>query len=1102
MRTTSKLLTAILASVALLATGLVASTPAYAASTTYYVSASGGSDTNDGLSPATAWKTLTKVSAQTFSAGDSVLLKSGDTWSGESLELHGSGTSSNWITLSAYGTGARPAIKPYSSVAAIPAPNPTDEAANGILYAIYLHNVAGWKIKGLEIGFSKSGIVHVNDAAGVRDGLWIEDVYVHDIVKWPFTSFPAAENRLPVFQRMSYSVGIFTFREEGSPAGRLQNVTIKNVTAERTDAPLEVRHADNVNISDVHSVDSYREGLQLTGINYGTGSFSGTLKDSSFVRSGLSGMPWGTAGVQFNAVKNFVADNIEVSHTQAPNDIDGVGIDYEGLNVNVTVKNSYIHDNFDEAVMIYRNPQWSGGVENVNTSLIDNVLENNGVGAITRPHAAFLTHDFNVGNGGTITGNTIVKRDRDQSLNMIAGRTPELNELWPVEGGYTIGGNVVKLKNGNIVNYASTGFSGTQGAGNWTYRQYDGANLTNLAWNAVDRTWVGSSPYLLVGEDWMHPAGGVLAERIWTAPQAETIRITGNPRKTDSALGNGVITSIWKNGAQIWASGVTTTTGVTHDLQVTVEPGDLIAFVLDPHGDTSYDKTTWNPVVEEIRQTTYTPSTDYMSTQGLYNWRYSEASSSGESDLVWDAANKVWAGSVANLYVGPDWQHPGIGRQSVRTWVAPTSGTVAITGTVKKYDSTGGNGIIAGIRKNSTSLWTSGTVTTLTGVAANVTTTVAAGDVLSFAVDANGESSYDKTSWIPTIALTPSFDFAQAMSPYWESTKIYNESVQMISTGGGAAQAPLLFTPTGPIVVKNSALTTTYAEGTDWAYDAATNSIRLLPGSAAASMTSTEFSPTTAPTGCFLVDKVGGGKSLGCEGSYLHDRQLAVSYPHAASGWTGTPAYQGAALPKTAAALASGAPIGVTLFGDSISVGHSSSSSFAGAPNMPNWGTMATVALQSNYRSRVTFRNPSVAGMDSSWGDANATALVAADDPNLVVIAFGMNDGTAGVTASAFKANVQSIMSKVRAVNPDAEFILVATTLANAATVYAGAQSSYKAALDQLAGPGVVVMDMTGLHQKLLSKKRFQDMTGNNVNHPNDFLSRAYAQALTAILIP
>lgn len=38
----------------------------FADSTTYYVSASGGSDAADGLSPATAWQTLGHVNSQIF----------------------------------------------------------------------------------------------------------------------------------------------------------------------------------------------------------------------------------------------------------------------------------------------------------------------------------------------------------------------------------------------------------------------------------------------------------------------------------------------------------------------------------------------------------------------------------------------------------------------------------------------------------------------------------------------------------------------------------------------------------------------------------------------------------------------------------------------------------------------------------------------------------------------------------------------------------------------------------------------------------------------------------------------------------------------------
>ena len=34
----------------------------------------------------------------------------------------------------------------------------------------------------------------------------------------------------------------------------------------------------------------------------------------------------------------------------------------------------------------------------------------------------------------------------------------------------------------------------------------------------------------------------------------------------------------------------------------------------------------------------------------------------------------------------------------------------------------------------------------------------------------------------------------------------------------------------------------------------------------------------------------------------------------------------------------------------------------------------------------------------------------------------------------------------------------------------------------------------------LLEKKRFFDMTGNNVNHPNDFLASVYAQTILKIL--
>ena len=74
-----------LASAAVLAGGLLAviPTPALAANTTYYVDAVAGIDTNTGPDQAHPWKSLGKVNATTFGAGDRILLKSGSTWTGQ-----------------------------------------------------------------------------------------------------------------------------------------------------------------------------------------------------------------------------------------------------------------------------------------------------------------------------------------------------------------------------------------------------------------------------------------------------------------------------------------------------------------------------------------------------------------------------------------------------------------------------------------------------------------------------------------------------------------------------------------------------------------------------------------------------------------------------------------------------------------------------------------------------------------------------------------------------------------------------------------------------------------------------------------------------------
>ena len=75
----------------------------------YYLDAGKGDDANDGRSPERAWRTTARANAQTFEPGDAILLKREGRWEGE-LAPRGNGSPEKWITIGAYGEGARPRI--------------------------------------------------------------------------------------------------------------------------------------------------------------------------------------------------------------------------------------------------------------------------------------------------------------------------------------------------------------------------------------------------------------------------------------------------------------------------------------------------------------------------------------------------------------------------------------------------------------------------------------------------------------------------------------------------------------------------------------------------------------------------------------------------------------------------------------------------------------------------------------------------------------------------------------------------------------------------------------------------------------------------------
>ena len=120
------------------------------------------------------------------------------------------------------------------------------------------------------------------------------------------------------------------------------------------------------------------------------------------------------------------------------------------------------------------------------------------------------------------------------------------------------------------------------------------------------------------------------------------------------------------------------------------------------------------------------------------------------------------------------------------------------------------------------------------------------------------------------------------------------------------------------------------------------------------------------------------------------------------------------------------------------------------------------------------------------------------DKPDLVILAFGMNDTCPPETR---REKLESMIAKVRGQNPDAEFIIVSSMRANPLWQKRTAvQDEYPKIDKSLECESVAVANVRAAHDALLQRKRYIDMTGNNVNHPNKFLISVYAQTVLKLL--
>ena len=235
-------------------------------------------------------------------------------------------------------------------------------------------------------------------------------------------------------------------------------------------------------------------------------------------------------------------------------------------------------------------------------------------------------------------------------------------------------------------------------------------------------------------------------------------------------------------------------------------------------------------------------------------------------------------------------------------------------------------------------------------------------------------------------------------------------------------------------------------------------------------------------------------------GRWFHDRNVEITYRRRDKNPILTPEPFGS-LPRTAARLKAGTPFTIGISGDSISTGADASILSKATPYQPGFADLVVAQLQAKFDCPIALKNRAVGGWSVANGVSDLDKLLS-EKPKLIVVAYGMND-VGRRDPKWFGEQTRTILDRIQAADKEIEVILVSPMLGNSEWTATPREMfpKYRDELKRLTGPGVALADVTAVWDQLLRNKHDLDLTGNGLNHPNDFGHRLYAQAILAALI-
>ena len=317
-------------------------------------------------------------------------------------------------------------------------------------------------------------------------------------------------------------------------------------------------------------------------------------------------------------------------------------------------------------------------------------------------------------------------------------------------------------------------FSETQGKNDWFYMSGNGTLLYYMGYDENAGIYGGAGS--IGAKTQSTPAANeYFSARVWSAPRAGIVRVSGSIKKEDPAgAGEAEVKISLKNRQLLPERGRKTIAGkdeIAFDFTVGVFDYDALIFEAanpdvssNPQVSLIFDITIeyiggpgadipLSPLYDLVNET-ISAEMAFSGTQGGGGFSYRTWDGKKYGALDWNPADARWEIKNTFTIVGNNWQHPD-SLDSVRTWTAPMDGTVLVASAVKcgSYKD-GGDGILASVRKNEEIAWEKtpvGSAEENETVDCTFRVEVKEGDTINFIVNKNKSAVYDTTTWAPVI---------------------------------------------------------------------------------------------------------------------------------------------------------------------------------------------------------------------------------------------------------------------------------------------------------------------------------------------------------------